>query len=273
MGKHWLPSLLLTVMVLLASFSISSLTSEAALEELEIYDYAKTPYLDKEYVQLLPGESTRNSMLFVNRYSFPMENVSIELEVYRFRTYRDSKPISDISSPPTISGQGLILYQSMDFVQEGEGIPVNHTIRTSSSTPLGLYLIRFKLEFDVNGTRYLMMSRGHFNDQIWSEALENRSVTKFVAGQNVSTGGIDLDVLGVDGIVEDTSITVAEPFPLWPFFVLASIAAFFGIGAVVFYLQEEKNMFPKAEWAYQRAKGKARDMKSRVEALLKRRSE
>jgi len=256
---------LVAILVLLPIHTASSIP-----EDLEVYNYSYVPLLNLTYVQLEPGESLQErTVALENRYTFPMENVTMNFELYRYRTLEESLAPSEISSPPSISSTGLEYTTSMGAIPADGNGSFTHPVSTTKDTPEGTYFIRVSLEFDANGSHYQMLSRGHFDDDLWKEALSNSTVTKEVEGQNISTGGINLDLLGVDGIIAETSITVEEPLGLGMFFVLAAITGFMGVMALVFYLQEEKGMFPKAEWAYQRAKGRWLRTRLAIEKKLK----
>ncbi len=288
MRLRQLCSVTLVVMVLLCSATSSS----AIPEDTQIYDYHFSPFLNKTYVNLEPGESTENTMGLHNRYNFTMENAVVELEIYLYQSQEDDARAPDqVDSPPSISPQGMKLTVHLGSVQNNSEASLTHSVKTTKDTPQGTYFIRFKLEFDANNSHYMMWSRGHFHGMVddggngvWKDALSNRSVNRSVEGENISTGGIDLVKLEenmslidpaftVDGIVEDTSISVSKPFSMFPFFLLVCLAAFFGIAAVVFYLQETRNMFPKAEWKYQQLKGKLITTKLHMMKRLKRGNE
>ena len=244
-------------------------SSSAEWEELEIYNYQHVPYFNITYTELRPGESLDAPRAIHNRYNFSMENVHLTLELYRYRTLRESLDPDSIRDPPVISDAGGQTFEiDLGDIDTGQRADFTHPVRTTKKTPQATYFIRVKLDFHVNGTDYTMKSRGHFTADEWAAATANRSVVKDVDGELISTGGIDLDMLGVDGIVPETSITVYKPFTKIPLVIMAGLTGFVGLCALVFYMQEEKNMFPRAEWAYQRVMGKWITTKTSLEQML-----
>jgi len=247
-----------------------AVSSSAVWEELQIYDYKLVPYIEFTYIELRPGDSTEAQRTILNRYNFSMENASLEMELYRYRTLRESLDPSNVRDPPIISDEGGQTFTvDLGNIGPNETASFAHPVLTTKKTPQATYLIRVALEFQANGTLYTMKSRGHFSSELWADAIANQSVEREVNGQNITTGGIDLDVLGVDGIMAETSITIYKPLSKIPLVIMAAITGFVGLAALVFYLQEEKNMFPQAEWAYQRIMGRWLITKLRVEEKLK----
>ena len=89
-------------------------------------------------------------------------------------------------------------------------VEIIHTdsIVSDEETREGTYFVRFSMNFDYNGTSRIMQSRGHWNMEQWEAATSN--VT------DNYPGNINLDTLGVDGIIPDSSFGVKKPIPKWP---------------------------------------------------------
>lgn len=184
--------------------------------------------------QIVPGESGSYEFTVRNRYNGTLLNASLTIEIYKWATLEEAKDIDKISNPPEI----------VEGLRQGYTAPTFHlapnatfrikiTISTSKSTPQGTYFVRQMMQFDYNGTHLLMKSRGYFTGKEWDGATTNVNGSRVV-------GGINLTMLGVDGILPDSSFSVKEPIPLWPLALLIGITILFGALALVFYLMEEK---------------------------------
>jgi uncharacterized repeat protein (TIGR01451 family) len=184
-----------------------------------------------------PGDSGTFTMSVTNRYELPMENITVTAELYASATYYDYTDIKDVESPPSIAQSGISHAQDLPDMQFNDTVFNNFTIKSSTDTTQGTYFMRFALEFDYNGSSFIMKSRGYFTDEEWDLATQ--------AANDTHPGRIDIDLLGVDGIIPDSSFKVWEPIPTWPLYLcLIPLIVFLGIMALMFYAQEEYNMFP-----------------------------
>ena len=94
-----------------------------------------------------------------------------------------------------------------------------------------------------------MQSRGYFTDSEWDRATSN--VTDDVPGE------VDITILDVDGIIPDSSFKVLEPIPIWPLYVcIIPLAVMLSILAIMFYAQEQYNMFPWLDQGFKYWTGK-----------------
>jgi len=184
--------------------------------------------------QIVPGSSGSYQFTVRNRYNGTLENASLTIEIYKWATLEEAKDITGISNPPEIP-QGTAQGYTAPFfsLRPNETISIGITISTSKDTPQGTYFVRQMIQFAYNGMHLLMKSRGYFTNRLWENATTN------VNGSQ-SVGGINLTMLGVDGILPDSSFSVKEPIPLWPLGLLIGLTVFFGVLALVFYMMEEK---------------------------------
>ena len=199
---------------------IFSLFSSSALGNVTLSNF-HTPTIK-------PGESGKLSFTVENNYDAEMKNVFLTVEIYKYATEETLKNINEMSSPPvfTNNAQKLIIYN--ESITAGDSIQISLQISTSKQTPQGTYLVRIKIEFNLNNIPYMMESTGYFSD-------EER--------MNYQLNETHLPS-GCSGIIPETSFTVREPIPLWPLYVLIGATVFFGALAVVFYMQD-KGTLPK----------------------------
>jgi hypothetical protein len=94
-----------------------------------------------------------------------------------------------------------------------------------------------------------MKSKGYFTDQEWDEATASATET--------DPGRVNIESLGVDGIIPDSSFRVAHEIPLWPLYVcLIPLIVILLVFAFLFYCQEEYNMFPWLDQGFKYWSGK-----------------
>jgi len=199
--------------LIMLGITMFSLLSTSALGNVDFNNFC-TPTIK-------PGESGKLTFTVENNYDTAMEKVYLTVEIYKYATEETSKNINEISSPPvfTNNAQKLITYNKS--ITTGNSIQISLQISTSKETPQGTYLVRMKIEFNLDGTPYMMESIGYFSD----EELMNWK-------------------LNPTDILVEPSFTVREPIPMWPLYVLIGATVLCGFFAAVFYL-EDKGKLPK----------------------------
>ena len=187
-----------------------------------VSDPANVPVFDIMTPKIELGEEGEFTISLTNRYHRNITRTNLTIEIYRWVLGDESKEISemenkalfvfleDLKSPSFIAHWGT--------VGSGNSSAITRlSIKTEGKTPTGSYFIRLQLHFNYTGedgnATYVMKSRGHFTDGEWEDATDSSQ-----------TGGINLTMLGVDGIIPDTSFSVlrAEPDDS-PGFALASV--------------------------------------------------
>jgi hypothetical protein len=212
--------------------------------------------------QIVPGSSGTYQFTVRNRYNGTMENASLTVEIYKWATLEDAKDIGRISEPPRISGGVRQNYSTPVFSLASNGTEtIKVTISTSGQTPEGTYFVRQMVRFSYNGNELLMKSRGYFTSREWDNATTNVNGTRAV-------GGINLTMLGVDGLLPDSSFSVKEPIPVWPLALLIGLTVFFGALALVFYLMEEKG-HPVLKKGFYKGAGKLKQTRRLTEQELR----
>ena len=204
---------------------IFSLFSSSALGNVTLSNF-HTPTIK-------PGESGELCFTVENNYDAAMENVYLTVEIYRYRTEEESKNINEISEPPIFEmGTGQKILKGPDSIPVNTDLQVSLKISTSKETPQGTYLVRMKIEFNLNGMPYMMESIGHFSDEERMNYQLNATCLPS----------------GCSGIIPETSFTVREPIPLWPLYVLIGATVFFGALAAVFYMQDKGKLPKLKDW-------------------------
>ncbi len=191
-----------------------------------------------------PGEHGTLTYVLHNPYPQSMTDVRLRVEIYSYSTLDVNKPIQEVSSPPRfVSSRNTYNSFIHPLLEPGQEITIRHRMETSRSTPKGVYFLRFEILFDYEGSEQLMRSKGFFTRDEWyhAERLPGE------ADRPYYSGSLNITYLGVNGIVPDTSFTVKTPIPRWPQYALGGLSAFFGVLAVMLYMQEEYDSFPWLE--------------------------
>jgi hypothetical protein len=196
-----------------------------------------------------PGESAKFTMSIKNRYNETMENITLTVGVYAAAKYYEYTPIDSVKKPPSLAGDGRETQFTIPEIIQNTTIFNNFTIKTNSDTTQGTYFVRFELQFEYNNTQFFMRSRGYFTDEEWEEATSSANETH--------PGRINTQYLGVDGILPDSSFKVWSQIPSWPLYIcLIPLIVVLGILAIMFYAQEEHNMFPWLDQGFKYWTGK-----------------
>jgi hypothetical protein len=216
---------------------------------IPFFDNFRTP-------QLRPGESGGFGFSIENRYLEDMTNVTLTAGVYAVASPYFYEEIKEVKSPPKINDQGIESEFFLQTIENGTMVWVNFTISSFSDTTQGTYFVRFQLNFNYDNTPYIMQSRGYFTDSEWDSATSN--VTDDAPGEvDDDPGEVNITILGVDGIIPDSSFKVLEPIPIWPLYVcIIPLAVMLSILAILFYVQEQYNMFPWLDQGFKYWTGK-----------------
>jgi hypothetical protein len=201
--------------VIMPCIIMFSLLSSSAVGNVN-FDNFHTPTIN-------PGESGGLCFTVENNYNKTMENVYLTVEIYKYRTEETSKNMNEISSPPVFTNGATRIILHNESITPGEFFQISLKISTSKETPQGTYLVKTKIEFNLNNIPYMMESIGYFSDEEWMNYQLNATCLPS----------------GCAGIIPETSFTVREPIPLWPLYVLIGATVFFGVVAAVFYMQDK----------------------------------
>lgn len=243
----------------------------------EIDDYVSHPgnipdFHNFSTPQLEPGQEGDFSLEVHNRYGYSLDNVVIIAEIYHRADIDESESFDQISSNERPFVRETCWNQNevencvatadarkatfnIETIASNETILLKFEIRSKEDTKEGTYFVRFAMNFDYNSTSRVMQSRGHWSMEQWEDATTN--VTEG------SPGNINLDVLGVDGIIPDSSFGVKKPIPQWPLYVLITLTIVFAGLSIIFYLEEE-GTYPELNKWLQKRRGKLNQLRLRL---------
>ena len=212
--------------------------------------------------QIVPGGSGGYQFTVRNRYNGTFDNASLTVEIYKWATLEEARDIEHVFSPPRISeGAGQSYTAAISSLGPNQTYSLKIAISSSKSTPQGTYFVRHGIQFDYNGSHLLMKSRGFFSNRLWDNATTNQNGSRAV-------GGINLTMLGVDGILPDSSFSVKEPIPMWPLALLVGLTILFGALALVYYLMDEKG-HPLLKKRFYKSAGKLKQARRLTEQELR----
>ncbi len=260
------PALAFALLLVLVPFSVSSAGAE---------DFGAVGRVNKlirvfETPQLAPGESGIFRFELNSTYTEPIFNVTLNASVYMYATIEESVPVDDtwsFSYPRFLESGGREIEWRLGAVQARNATPLNFTVLTAKDSrdmPHGsvfsqaTYFVRFRLEFEGNESgslrRYVMASRGFFTDEQWAEARNESNIDP--CNPPWCRGNVNLTILGVDGLIPDSSFGVKEPIPQWPYYALIAAAAGFLILAFLFWVEENPGSYPRVEAWWARTRGR-----------------
>ncbi len=226
--------------------------------------------------QLEPGQAGDFDLRLNSTYpaGMVMRNVSLEASVYEYATIDSSVPVDrnwtfpyPILQSGTGQASGRSWWWNATSVDPGTVTNLSFRVVTSGDSnqmPSGSvfsqasYFLRFSLTFDgnVSGsmTPFHMASPGYFSSALWAQAT-NASYTQ-PCTPPWCLGNVNVSILGVDGILADSSFGVKPPIPQWPFYLLIAFAVFFAALAFLFWVEENPGTYPRVEawWARQRGR-------------------
>jgi hypothetical protein len=216
-----------------------------------ISDPSNIPFFDDfnapEYIK--PGDSGILRFTVENRYEEVMTNITLTVGVYACTTSYSYIDIADVKYPPTINGEKIENIIDIQNIESDNLTYINITIKSFQDTTQGTFFIRFQLNFNYNNTVYIMRSRGYFTEEEWETAISQ--------ADEDDPGKVDIDILGIDGIIPDTSFKIQDPIPQWPLYVcFIPFIVMLGILAILFYAQEEYNVFPWLDQGFKYWSGK-----------------
>ncbi len=262
------PALLVVLLVVAALFAMPARGAEdfgAVGNVNKLINVVSTP-------QHEPGQSGEFDFQLNSTYpaGMTMRNVRLNVSIYEYETIDAAVPVDSnwtYPYPYIASTHARTWNWSAPAVAPGTVTNLSFTVVTSADTNLmpsgsifsqASYVVRFWLEFDgnVSGnlTHFRMASRGFFSTPTWDRAT-NATYTK-PCNPPSCRGDLNLSILGVDGLLPDSSFGVLQPIPRWPFYALIVLAIFFVVLAFLFWVEENPGSYPRVEawWARQRGR-------------------
>lgn len=226
-----------------------------------------------ETPQLAPGESGVFRFEFNLTYTEPIENTTLRAEIYGYATIEEAIPVDSNWSylypriAEALGANPREVVWDLGTVAAGSSGSLNFTVLTAADAdamPHGTvfsqatYFVRFRLDFNgtVGGVRtaFVMKSLGHFAPGAWEAATNATNTTP--CSPPWCRANVNLTMLGVDGILPDSSFGVKEPIPIWPFYALVVGAAFFLVLAFLFWVEENPGTYPRIDAWWARTRGR-----------------
>ncbi len=260
------------VVALLLLLVPASMPARAATQDFGAVNVVNSLINVTSTPQLVPGDSGDFEFAFHSSYpsGMIMFNVSLNVSIYRYATVDSSSPVDaswTYPYPRIAQTNGRQWWWNASSVVPGSTTNLSFTIVTSSDSNLmpygsvfspASYFLRMWLSFDgiVNGTleHFRMASPGYFPKVQWDLAQNATYTTP--CNPPSCRGDLNLTLLGVEGILPDSSFGVQAPIPRWPFYALIAFAAFFTVLAFLFWVEENPGTYPRVEvwWARQRGR-------------------
>ncbi len=153
-----------------------------------------------------------------NRYDSNISDVTLITDIHLWSTIESSGNVSGMDDRPgftpgqeyDVSESGNTVYQNWSIIEVNSSQHVEYSIKAGGDTPGRTYFVRVELSFEYNGTgensTYIMKSHGFFSSELWEEATTPHEGDS--PGAHSGTGNVNLTVLGVDGVLPDTSFRV-----------------------------------------------------------------
>ena len=158
-----------------------------------------------------PGGSTRLDFGVTDPTALgaPLTLVVLTFEVYAFNGFPGnasaSLPVANAPVLSNSSASGELVTVAWPSLSTGATTAGSVGVAASTDTPAGTFAIRTALSFHLNGTPYLLESRGWFSSSTWSRATELPN----------GTATLNLSVLNVSGVIPETAVLVASSDWAW----------------------------------------------------------
>ena len=223
-NAHWVCKTGAALALLMLLFPFIPCTTADREQDLEYITYPDNIPNFANYSTPAMKQGDRGVLEFTihNRYDRNITNVRLVTDIHEWATIEGSKDIAEIDHRPEfvpapeheVAGSGNVVYRNWSILEINSSREVRFTIAADGDTPQGTYFVRVELQFDYNGTgensSYRMRSRGHFSSELWDEATSGNEGDP--PGAHSGTGNVNLTLLGVDGILPDTSFSVDKSF-------------------------------------------------------------
>jgi hypothetical protein len=179
---------------------------------------------------LSPGSSGTITFEVFDPLTTPLSSASVSLGLYAFNAYpgnatgpvpSDGTPL--LSTPGTSATSVTLLVPSLD---PGTSEPFQVTFSAPSGALQGTYAVRTSMTFSANATIYRLESRGFFSTAQWEAATTSAN----------GSSTLDLAVLGVSGVVPETSVLVLAQGTNLSYVLYPILAIAIGLAALGGYL-------------------------------------
>lgn len=181
---------------------------------------------------LLPGGSGVVAFHVGNPLPASLIGVTVRLEVYAFNPI-DGGAVQGppVGAAPELGAGGTEFNATQPLLPRGGSWNDSAPVAVPSTAPAGDYAVRFSVGFTVNGTGYLLESRGFFTTSEWTNA------DQYVNG----TPTINASRLGVSGVVPETSILVRTASPALALYVVLGVGLGLAALGAYWWVRSEAN--------------------------------
>jgi len=177
-----------------------------------------------------PGNEGNMMITLKNPYTNDMEDIKFTVNIYWYSYLDVDKNISEVEEPPVFDNRKTYSTSEIGDLSNNETEELEYLITTSEDTEEGVYSISFTLEFSME-----------------DEPIEMNS----------------------NSVLPESTFEVRDPLPRWPQYALGIITTVSGVLAVMFYMQEKYNSFPKLEKTFDNWTGKFKKFRSSFKERFK----
>ena len=217
-----------------------------------------------------PGQRVNFSFNLTNPYGGSdaiMQNVTLVIGIYMYATQEKAEALTgSFPHPPLIRGTTTEWKENISEILPNQTLRIELPIHTSKKTPHGsyfsqsTYFVRFNLTFNFpdNSTDVVLKSRGCFNESEWNTIVSFEGDEPIVNNES-------LELLGVDGILPDSSFGIKIPIPRWPLGVIVAGCAGLSFMALYYFVLDNPGKYPRLEKRFYYLRGKLRETWSKLE--------
>ena len=252
-------ALLVAVFVLFVASSAATgdVRDPGMVNKILTYGTFETPDIE-------PGQQGIIAFNLTNPYNKTMADITLNVSIYEYAEQEVSRVVDSswsydfpkFESAAAPGREKTFLFASL---ASNSSTRVSLTVLTSEDMPhgglfsQGAYLIRFWLEFRLDGIPVWMASPGYWSKQQLIHATADQNL----CNPTDCVGDVNLTRLGgVDGILPDTAFGVKSSVPMWPFYAAGTGAIFFLLLAFLYYAEENPSKLPRTARAFASFKGK-----------------
>ena len=180
---------------------------------------------------LAPGGSGSIGYTVKDPLPVPLQGITLTLAIYRF-----DPSLSGTPGPVPTGGIGLggspagatEWNRTIATLDPGGSVGGSVVVAAGGGAPVGSYFVRTALSFSEGGNATRFESRGYFPGPLWARA----TLPNGTGGRP----GLNLSVLGVDGVTPETSVGVVQDSWGGVLPVLVGVGLLLaGLGAFVYY--------------------------------------
>ncbi len=258
------------VSIVLSLALLSSYLAAAEIAEPGNPRYANNFFGGFHTPTVAPGQRIDFSFNLTNPYdnaSAIMRNVTLVVGIYMYATQEKAEAVTAaFPHPPLINRNSTEWRDDLYEIRPSQTLTIELPIYTSKKTPHGsyfsqsTYFVRFNLTFDLpdNSTDVVLKSRGCFTENEWSKIVS-------FEGNDSIVNTTYLNLLGVDGILPDSSFGIKIPIPLWPLGVIIAGCGGLSFMALYYFVLDNPGRYPRLEKRFYYLRGKLRETRGKLE--------